>query len=389
MMYTLRRVATAACASALLASCSDSPFPTQVAYGPPAMLVRADAVADGDPCPGYESVLLIQENVPWGAGNDQDPSGANTTELMAQGIAYCLIRSADLESVDLASFSTVVISAAQTQAFYDRLFPGGGVHTAISAFVEQGGVLVANLTDVASGPGSGGSWAGDAFVAGVRRVTRYHNNNGIDAASHPIIAGPAECPSGNCAQIQDVTLRQDLDNWFHSSHGYFVNLPAEVTVLLTQPDVTGDGLPEPVMVEYAAGSGRVIASMVTAEQRYSSNKIRSLKLLANELAYGISISTPVEASPLSAGERIAALSADLEMLVEAGALDAGNANSLRRKLMAAAKSLEAGRPRTAANQIRAFRLEVKALMRSGRLSSEQGERLLEGASALLDALNTN
>lgn len=385
-MYTLRRAATAAFASALLASCSDSPFPTQVADEPPAMLARADVVADGDPCPGNESVLLIQDNVPWGAGNDQDPSGANTTELLAQGIAYCMIGSADLESVDLASFSTIVISAAQTQAFYDRLFPGGGVHAAISTFVEQGGVLVANLTDVASGPGGGGSWAGDAFVAGVRRITRYHNDNGIGAASHPIIAGPAECPSGNCAQIQDVTLRQDLDSWFHSSHGYLVNLPAGVTVLLTQPDVTGDGLPEPVMVEYAAGLGRVIASMVTAEQRYSSNKIRSLKLLANELAYAISISPEVEPTILNSHELLEALIAEVEGLALDGILRAGNANSLIRKLMAALSSLESDRTNPAVNQIRSFIREVQALVRSGRLDPGTGDQLIPAADQIIAGL---
>ena len=167
------------------------------------------------------------------------------------------------------------------------------------------------------------SWAGYSFVAGIRRATRYHNDNDIGAAPHPIIAGSAECPSANCAQIQDATLRQDLDNWYHSSHGYFVELPAGAMVLLTQPDVTGDGLPEPVMVEYAVGSGKVIASMVTAEQRYSSNKIRSLKLLANELAYAISISPEVEPPILSSRELLEALVAEVEAQSLAGILGAG------------------------------------------------------------------
>ena len=385
-MYTLRRAATAACASALLAACSDSPFPTQVADQPPAMLVRADAVAEDDLCPGSESVLLIQDNVPWAAGDGQDPAGANATELLEQGIAYCMIGSTDLESVDLTSFSTIVISAAQTQAFYDRLFPGGVVHVAISAFVEQGGVLAANLTDVASGPGSGGSWAGYSFVAGIRRATRYHNDNDIGAAPHPIIAGSAECPSANCAQIQDATLRQDLDNWYHSSHGYFVELPTGAMVLLTQPDVTGDGLPEPVMVEYAAGSGKVIASMVTAEQRYSSNKIRSLKLLANELAYAISISPEVEPPILSSRELLEALVAEVEAQSLAGILGAGNANSLTRKLMAAMNSLESNRTKAAVNQIRSFIRELQALVRSGRLDAGAGDQLISAASEIVEAL---
>jgi hypothetical protein len=60
---------------------------------------------------------------------------------------------------------------------------------------------------------------------------------------------------------------------------------------------------------------------------------------------------------------------------------------LESKLMAAAKSLEAGRLRTAANQVHAFMLEVEALIRSGRLTEEQGAPLMDAASALLAALD--
>ena len=201
--------------------------------------------------------------------------------------------------------------------------------------------------------------------------------------------GPTECSSGNCGEIRDVLVRQDLDNWFHSSHGYFTDLPAGTSVLLTQADATLDGRPEPIMVEYPIGQGTVIASMVTTERRYSWNLgPRNLKLLANELSHAISISTPVEEPPLTASEQIAAITIELEGLVESGVLDAGNANSLARKLMAAASSLEAGRLRAARNQIHAFMLEVEALMRSGRISVEQGELLLAKAGLLLDALNT-
>jgi hypothetical protein len=370
----------------VFASCSDSHLPTAPLE---ASRISFDASTQGGgelSCVGGESLLLIQDNVPWGAGADQHPLGANVTELVAQGASFCMANSEAAVELDLSRFSTVVISAAQAQTFYDNLFSGGSAHSTLTSFVEGGGVLVANLADVASGPGNGGNWAGDAFVGGLRRVTAFRNNNAIADGSHPIIAGPSECPSGNCAEIRDILVRQDLDNWFHSSHGYFTALPAGTTVLLTQPDATLDGEPEPIMVEFPVGQGRVIASMVTSEQRYSGDKARSLKLLANELAYAISMSPPVATLPLTVDEQIAALTAHLQTLVEAGALRVGNANSLLRKLMAAARSLEAGRARTAGLQIRAFMHEVEALVRSGRLSREEGDFLFEGAQAILDAL---
>ena len=163
-------------------------------------------------------------------------------------------------------------------------------------------------------------------------------------------------------------------------------MPAGVTVLLRQPDVTGDGLPEPVMVEYAAGSGRVIASMVTTEQRYSSNKIRSLKLLANELAYAISISPEVEPTILNSHELLEALIAEVEGLALDGILRAGNANSLIGKLMAALSSLESDRTNPAVNQIRSYIREVRALVRSGGLDPGTGDQLILAADQIIAGL---
>jgi hypothetical protein len=386
MQYPVVKPVCVVVLGVVLASCSDSHVPTAPLEASRISFEASTQEGDELPCVGGESLLLIQDNVPWAAGEDQHTLGANVTELIAQGTSFCAVNSEAAAAMELSRFSTVVISAAQAQAFYDNLFPVGSVHPAITSFVERGGVLVANLADVASGPGNNGNWAGDAFVGGLRRVTAFRNDNAIAHGSHPIIAGPSECPSGNCAEIRDILVRQDLDNWLHSSHGYFTALPAGTTVLLTQPDATRDGEPEPIMVEYPVGQGRVIASMVTSEQRYSGDKARSLKLLANELAYAISMSPPVATLPLTVDEQIAALTAYLESLVEAGELGVGNANSLNRKLIAAARSLEAGRARTAAHQIRAFMHEVDALVRSGRLSLEKGEFLLESARALLDAL---
>lgn len=374
----------------VLTSCSDSQLPTAPPSTPramPSVSSLAELEADAVPCEGDESLLLVQDIVPWQEDTDLG-LGANVAELTAQGVGFCMAASDAIKELELGRFSIVVISAAQDQAFYDNVFIDGSVHT-LTAFVEGGGVLVANLADVASGPAGGGNWEGQAFVGGLRRVTSFRNQNSIADGSHPIIVGPTECSSGNCGEIRDVLVRQDLDNWFHSSHGYFTDLPAGTSVLLTQADATLDGRPEPIMVEYPIGQGTVIASMVTTERRYSWNLgPRNLKLLANELSHAISISTPVEEPPLTASEQIAAMSADLDALVESGVLDAGNANSLARKLMAAASSLEAGRLRAARNQIHAFMLEVEALMRSGRISVEQGELLLAKAGLLLDALNT-
>ncbi len=76
-------------------------------------------------------------------------------------------------------------------------------------------------------------------------------------------------------------------------------------------------------------------------------------------------------------------------IVEATVLSAGDVDNLYRKLIVATRSLQAGDRQAAASQIRAFMLEVEALMRSGLLTEEQGGRLLEGANVLLASLTAD
>ena len=55
--------------------------------------LAAVATLNSMPCGGGETVLLIQDNVPWFVGEGQDSLGANVTELKAQGKSFCIISS--------------------------------------------------------------------------------------------------------------------------------------------------------------------------------------------------------------------------------------------------------------------------------------------------------
>ncbi|MEG1636347.1 MAG: hypothetical protein RR324_02425 [Cellulosilyticaceae bacterium] len=233
-------------------------------------------------CTGNETVLLIQDNVPWYAGGGQDPLGANVTELLDQGKNFCMISSSDIATTNLSNYKEIIISAAQSQAFYDNLFPGGTISKDIADFVKYGGILSANLTDNASGPGAGGNWAAYTFLSNVQHVLDYTDDDSIADPTHPIITGTLPSPSGNCGPIVDVAVHNDLDGWGFSSHGYFTNLPTNTTVIIT------DTSNRPVMVEYPYGKGVVIATLTTTEWRYAGgigNLPQNKKLLANEIAY--------------------------------------------------------------------------------------------------------
>ncbi|UCG76289.1 MAG: hypothetical protein JSV95_03020, partial [Gemmatimonadota bacterium] len=106
------RAATLVLACAGIVSCAEPIGPTAPRGSPVRPTLSVQTLDLGVGCTGGEAVLLIQDNVPWEAGSDQDPLGANVTELTAQNVDFCMIGSADLESADLGRFSTVVLSAA-------------------------------------------------------------------------------------------------------------------------------------------------------------------------------------------------------------------------------------------------------------------------------------
>jgi Peptidase family M23 len=275
------------------------------------------ALTPAKSCTGNETVLLIQDVTPWAAAPGGSADGAVVDELTAQQKNWCAIGSTQIVTANLTKIKTILIAAAQTQTFYDNLFPstptGRVIHSAITNWVKSGGILIANLADCASGPGSGGAWASSAcnadvntsytFVGGLKHVNVFSDSNDIGTSfgvsSHPIVAGGMPCPTrtgGNCGKVVDTGQYTDLDGWGYSSHGIFVNLPAGATVVIKESTLFA---PAAVTVDYPVELGRVIATMTTTEYRYVGgfgSLPRSRKLLANEIAFGFM------ASPLACGD---------------------------------------------------------------------------------------
>ena len=241
------------------------------------------AVENDHVCVGGETILLIQDVVPWfdQVPPDQDPLGADVTELLAQDKNFCMITSDQIGSTDLSTFKEIIIPSDQNQTYYDNLFPGvpGTIHKDITDWVQQGGVLSANLADVGHNLGT---WEGKVFVGGVQHVVRYSDFNDINDPDHPIIEDDLPCGSnGHCGAIKDAGLQNDLDGWNFSSHGNFTNTCADTKVIIV------DELQNPVMIEYGFGAGRVVANLNTLEWRYygALGTTPEKKLLSNEIAY--------------------------------------------------------------------------------------------------------
>jgi hypothetical protein len=247
-------------------------------------------------CDGTEDVAVLEDVHPWFPVEGEARTGADVQELREQGIGLCKIASTKMTYWRLKRHPMVVIASDQPQGFYDRLFPDGYVRFSLQRYVSEGGIVVANLADCGWW---GGSWSrrpycsGEVswqFLGGLAHVPAYLDDVDIADPGHPIVTGVADCPSGHCGQILDVGPLEDLDGYSSSTHGYFRHLPAGTTRILQIADQNGDGRPEPVMVEYAIGHGRVIASMLTLEWQYNGGfGDRNLKLLSNLLAYAHSL----------------------------------------------------------------------------------------------------
>ena len=247
----------------------------------------APSVSVSSPCDPTQTVLLIQDITPWSSSTNHDPQGADVNELNSQNIPFCQITSSQIGTVNLAQFLDIIIPSAQNQTYYDNLFPGGTFSPSITSWIENGGVLSANLADCASAPGAGGGWSfapcsltasSYAFVGGVQHVGSFSDENTINDSSHPVITG--QHGGSNRGQIVDVSDLKDLDGWRSSSHAYFTNLPSGTTVILSEPS-------GPVYIEYRHGDGLVVATTTSIEFRYDYFQLQyqNLKLLANEIGY--------------------------------------------------------------------------------------------------------
>ena len=232
-------------------------------------------------CDGSETDLLIQDGVPWSPAINHDPRGAFVTELIAQEKDWCAIGSDAIGATNLSQFDVIIIPSEQSSTYYSNIMPGGAIHPDIDTFVTNGGVLSASLASLFSD-----SWEPSTFVGGLTHSGQdglvSSNDNAIADATHPLITGASPCPGGNCAAIVDAGVRNDLDQWGLSSHGFFTSLPAGTTVILT----TAAGS-EPVAIEYPHGSGVVVANLNTDAWRYNGQGggPQNLKYVANDIAY--------------------------------------------------------------------------------------------------------
>lgn len=131
----------------------------------------------------------------------------------------------------------------------------------------------------------------------------------------------------------------------------------------------------------SVGAGSALSHTFTTAGEYT---VRLIVTDIRGLADTATSTAAITLLPPAVG--IARAQAMVEALVDGGAIRAGEANSLRAKLDAAARSLERGNTTAVEGQLNAFLNEIDAMVRSGRLSAAQVEALREVLGRTLNNL---
>jgi alpha-1,6-glucosidase-like protein/FIMAH domain-containing protein len=91
-------------------------------------------------------------------------------------------------------------------------------------------------------------------------------------------------------------------------------------------------------------------------------------------------------SPRAVADQVGLLIGDVNALMTAGALSAGNANALAKKLEAARRAIQRGDSASARDALASFISQVNAFKKSGALTADQASALIAEAQAIVAQL---
>ncbi len=206
------------------------------------------------------NVLLLKDTEPWGISPDP-----NETALANLGISYTVANSSQITTLDLSSFTTIIIASAQDNIFYANY---NASLSKFTDFVNAGGNMeihapaYASITTLPLLPGGSNLANGN-----------NEEYNIVTLPSHPMVAGISNLFYGNYANIR-----------------YFENLPAGTKVITRTQDSQ-----HPTTIEYTIGTGVLVATTCPLEWAVRYNQ-GAASMLKNRIQYAINTIPPSPAS---------------------------------------------------------------------------------------------
>ena len=185
-------------------------------------------------------VLVLEDAYPWG-------TSSHISLLLSLGYAPRIATWSDLGvTVSLSDYRNVYVASDQPQGFYDAY----AAHAAeLTAWVSAGGHLVFSACDNGWNDGD----LATPLPGGAVKANNYAGTNVVVDPAHPIATG----------ELSDGIPLASPFSGTSASHSYFSVLPLGAHVIFR------DGSLKPTLVEYALGSGLVVASGLTWEYGYS------------------------------------------------------------------------------------------------------------------------
>jgi hypothetical protein len=203
------------------------------------------------------SVLIIQNEAPWGYSSNEDILSAN-------GIGYDMINTSYINSVDFSDYKVVLIPSDQPTSFYEAV---NSFADKFNNYVESGGILEFHA--------AGWGWnSGDASLVtlpGNMNINfNYSDVNYLLDPTHSLVEGVQNPFTGS-----------------NASHSFFTNVPSNAIEIVEDEDNNTN------LLEYTYGGGVVIAGGQTFEYALNHNEDAGI-ILENMIPYAFEYEVGVD-----------------------------------------------------------------------------------------------
>jgi hypothetical protein len=345
---------------------------------------------------GYQYSAALRSDgslVCWGRGGVVAPAGNDFISVSA-GDVHGVARRSDGSLVSWGFDNSGQVSGTPSGNNFIAASAGGDHSVAL----RSDGSLI-SWGDDTYGQVSG-TPAGNNFIAvsaGFYHCVALRSDGSLVSWGYDIHFEISETPAGrgfiavSGGGYHSLAIRANTEPAVDAGADQSITLPAEAVLDGT---VTDDGKPSPpaLTTHWSVGSGPgpvafLDAAAVDTRASFTTAGTYVLRLTASDGALSSTDSVTIAVAPApTPAAKIAALSDAVQALVTSGALLPAQGNSVQTKLSAANDLVARGNTQGAIGKLDDFVKQVSSLIKTGKLTSAQGQPLIDAAQAVIAQL---